>query len=50
MVLGFGFGGDTCVLPGNWGSTRGSTWGGISPVEQGWVLGRVVGVVLEVVL
>ena len=60
-----GFGGDTCVLPGNWGSTRGSTWGGISPVEQGvvqgvgkvvhgvdtrWVLGRVVGMVLEVVL
>ncbi len=33
-----GFGGDTCVLPGNWGSTRGSTWGGISPVEQGVVL------------
>ena len=30
-----GFGGDTCVLPGNWGSTRGSTWGGISPVDQG---------------
>ena len=61
-----GFGGDTCVLPGNWGSTRGSTWGGISPVEQGvvqgvvgkvvdgidtrWVLGSVLGVVLGLVL